>query len=224
MARRRLAGALAQGRDRVQQRARGSGAAVLRPGNHGDGREEGTADRRRRTERRSRRTTAGADARDRRGDDQVPAGCARRADRRAGVADRSRERRRRLGGTAQAPSTVAAVAGYPHITVPAGFVHGLPVGISFFGRAWSEADADQARVRVRAGDEARRPPTFATCGRAVRLEPAVSPPLAGHESSSLPLLSVSGSAAMSHDAPRLSDYSALCQTARPTKNGPSRSR
>ena len=31
-----------------------------------------------------------------------------------------------------------AVAGYPHITVPAGFVFGLPVGISFFGRAWSE--------------------------------------------------------------------------------------
>jgi len=33
----------------------------------------------------------------------------------------------------------AAVAGYPHITVPAGFVRGLPVGISFFGRAWSES-------------------------------------------------------------------------------------
>lgn len=35
-------------------------------------------------------------------------------------------------------TTPAAVAGYPHITVPAGFVHGLPVGISFFGAAWSE--------------------------------------------------------------------------------------
>jgi amidase len=35
-------------------------------------------------------------------------------------------------------STAAAVAGYPSITVPAGYVHGLPVGISFFGRAWSE--------------------------------------------------------------------------------------
>jgi Asp-tRNA(Asn)/Glu-tRNA(Gln) amidotransferase A subunit family amidase len=32
----------------------------------------------------------------------------------------------------------AAVAGYPHITVPADFVHGLPVGIAFFGPAWSE--------------------------------------------------------------------------------------
>jgi len=35
-------------------------------------------------------------------------------------------------------STPAAVAGYPHITVPAGFVQGLPIGLSFFGRAWSE--------------------------------------------------------------------------------------
>ena len=60
------------------------------------------------------------------------------------------------GGTATAPgpSTVAAVAGYPHITVPMGFVGGLPVGISFFGRAWSEPTLIQARVRLRAGDEA----------------------------------------------------------------------
>jgi amidase len=35
-------------------------------------------------------------------------------------------------------SQPAAVAGYPHITVPAGFVYGLPIGISFFGPAWSE--------------------------------------------------------------------------------------
>jgi amidase len=35
-------------------------------------------------------------------------------------------------------SDVAAISGYPNITVPAGYVHGLPVGISFFGRAWSE--------------------------------------------------------------------------------------
>ena len=37
-----------------------------------------------------------------------------------------------------ASSQPAAVAGYPNITVPMGFVHGLPVGISFFGEAWSE--------------------------------------------------------------------------------------
>ena len=38
------------------------------------------------------------------------------------------------GGASQA----AAIAGYPHITVPMGFVHGLPVGLSFIGTAWSE--------------------------------------------------------------------------------------
>jgi amidase len=39
-----------------------------------------------------------------------------------------------IGGS----STAAAVAGYPSVTVPAGFIFGLPVGVSFFGRAWSE--------------------------------------------------------------------------------------
>ncbi len=36
-------------------------------------------------------------------------------------------------------SSPAAVAGYPHLTVPAGFVRGLPIGLSFVGMAWSEA-------------------------------------------------------------------------------------
>ena len=40
-----------------------------------------------------------------------------------------------FGGGSSSP---AAVAGYPNITVPAGHVHGLPIGISFFGKAWSE--------------------------------------------------------------------------------------
>ncbi|NNM35445.1 MAG: amidase [Gemmatimonadetes bacterium] len=39
------------------------------------------------------------------------------------------------GGSSAGP---AAIAGYPDITVPMGFVEGLPVGLSFFGRAWSE--------------------------------------------------------------------------------------
>lgn len=41
-----------------------------------------------------------------------------------------------FGGGSSAP---AAISGYPNITVPAGQVHQLPVGVSFFGRAWSEA-------------------------------------------------------------------------------------
>jgi amidase len=36
-------------------------------------------------------------------------------------------------------STLAAVAGYPHLTVPMGFVHGLPVGLSIFGAKWDDA-------------------------------------------------------------------------------------
>lgn len=41
----------------------------------------------------------------------------------------------RFGGSSSSP---AAVAGYPSVTVPMGQVHALPVGLSFFGRAWSE--------------------------------------------------------------------------------------
>ena len=37
-------------------------------------------------------------------------------------------------------ATLPAVAGYPHLTVPMGQVRGLPIGLSFIGRAWSEAE------------------------------------------------------------------------------------
>ena len=61
-----------------------------------------------------------------------------------------------LGGSAGP----AAVAGYPDISVPMGFVHGLPVGISFFGAKWSEPTL----IAVASGFEhvthARRAPTF----------------------------------------------------------------
>jgi amidase len=60
-----------------------------------------------------------------------------------------------------APSTVAAVAGYPHITVPMGFDHGLPLGISFFGRAWSEATLIRIAYAFEQATHHRRPPTFA---------------------------------------------------------------
>jgi amidase len=67
------------------------------------------------------------------------------------------------GGTASAPgpSTVAAVAGYPHITVPAGYVAGLPIGISFFGRAWSEPTLIKIAYAYEQATKHRHPPTFA---------------------------------------------------------------
>ena len=67
------------------------------------------------------------------------------------------------GGTASAPgpSTVTSVAGYPHITVPAGFANGLPVGISFFGRAWSEKTLLRVAYAYEQATKHRRPPTFA---------------------------------------------------------------
>jgi amidase len=58
-------------------------------------------------------------------------------------------------------SSFAAVAGYPNITVPAGFVHGLPVGLSFFGRAWSETLLLGLAFSFEQATRARRPPTFA---------------------------------------------------------------
>jgi amidase len=58
-------------------------------------------------------------------------------------------------------SSTAAVAGYPNITVPAGFVHGLPVGISFFGRAWSEPVLLRVAYAFEQVTKARKAPGFA---------------------------------------------------------------
>jgi amidase len=57
-------------------------------------------------------------------------------------------------------STAAAVAGYPHITVPAGFVFGLPVGVSFFGRAWSEPTLIKLAYAYEQATKQRKPPRF----------------------------------------------------------------
>jgi amidase len=57
-------------------------------------------------------------------------------------------------------SSLAAVAGYPSITVPGGQVFGLPVGISFFGRAWSEATLLGLAADFEDHTHARQPPGY----------------------------------------------------------------
>ena len=62
------------------------------------------------------------------------------------------------GGSSAGP---AAIAGYPDITVPMGFVSGLPAGVSFFGRAWSEPTLLRVAYAFEQATNHRRTPTFA---------------------------------------------------------------
>ena len=57
-------------------------------------------------------------------------------------------------------SSPAAVAGYPHITVPAGLLHGLPVGLSFFGAAFSETTLLRLAYGYEQATLRRRAPTY----------------------------------------------------------------
>jgi amidase len=54
----------------------------------------------------------------------------------------------------------AAVAGYPHITVPAGFVFGLPVGLSFFAGAWQEPTLLKFAYAFEQATQFRRQPRY----------------------------------------------------------------
>jgi len=62
------------------------------------------------------------------------------------------------GGSFTSP---AAVAGYSHVTVPMGSVRGLPVGLSFVGRAWSEATLLKLAYAFEQAAPARKKPTYA---------------------------------------------------------------
>jgi len=57
-------------------------------------------------------------------------------------------------------SNAAAVAGYPNINVTAGYLSGLPVGISFFGRAWSESTLIKFAYSFEQAAKARQAPRF----------------------------------------------------------------
>jgi amidase len=58
-------------------------------------------------------------------------------------------------------STPAAVAGYPHITVPAGLFRGLPIGLSFFSTANEEGKLIKLAYAWEQFTKARRKPTYA---------------------------------------------------------------
>ena len=60
----------------------------------------------------------------------------------------------------------AAVAGYPHITVPAGYISGLPVGISFFAKAWQEPTLIKLAFAFEQAAKIRKPPEFLASARA----------------------------------------------------------
>ena len=62
-----------------------------------------------------------------------------------------------VGGDVTQPP---AVAGYPHVTVPAGFVHGLPIGLSFVAGAWSEPKLIGYAYAFEQATHARRAPKF----------------------------------------------------------------
>lgn len=59
-------------------------------------------------------------------------------------------------------SSFAAISGYPSITVPAGFVAGLPVGLTFIGRPFSEKELIEIAYAFEQASAARRPPALAT--------------------------------------------------------------
>jgi len=64
------------------------------------------------------------------------------------------------GSSGFSSSTPAAVAGYPHATVPAGFVQGLPVGVSFFASAWQDVQVLALAHAFEQAHQARKAPAL----------------------------------------------------------------
>ncbi len=65
-----------------------------------------------------------------------------------------------ISGSGGGCSTPSAMAGYPNMTVPMGFVFGLPVGLSMFGRAWSESTLLRVAYAFEQATNHRQPPRF----------------------------------------------------------------
>jgi amidase len=57
-------------------------------------------------------------------------------------------------------TSMPAVSGYPHITVPAGYIFGLPVGLSFIGKAWQEPLLIKLAYAFEQAARVRQPPQF----------------------------------------------------------------
>ena len=57
-------------------------------------------------------------------------------------------------------SSLAAISGYPAITLPMGFVDNLPVGVTFFGRAWSESTLIEIAFSYEQGTKHRKAPKY----------------------------------------------------------------
>lgn len=74
-----------------------------------------------------------------------------------------------------AASTLPAVAGYPHLTVPMGYVAGLPVGLSFIGPAWSEAHLLSLGLAFEKAAPPRRPPAMSAAESAAESAPERAP-------------------------------------------------
>jgi amidase len=72
-------------------------------------------------------------------------------------------------GRVVAPTIPCVTAGYPHLSVPAGYVHGLPVNISFMGPAWSEPTLFRFGYAFEQATKARKKPQFIpTLGDSIR--------------------------------------------------------
>lgn len=85
-----------------------------------------------------------------------------------------------VGGSA---STLPAVSGYPHVTVPMGLVGGLPVGLSIMGEAWSEAKVLSFAYAYEQRAHPRTPPTYA---RTIETEAPFAAALLGSSSAGRP--------------------------------------